>query len=412
MKASQTLGRAATTTMRAMPPPRAPKVPKIPEEHPERYFAVAAPGLETLVAAELSAIGVEPTAPESGGVEFSGGLQALCRAHLWLRTASRILVRLGEFHAGSFDELERHARRLPWERWLGRGEAVRFRVTCQRSRLYHSGAVAERLGEAAALRAGAVVRQGSEVADDEAGDGQLVVVRLVENRCTVSADASGALLHRRGYRLATAKAPLRETLAAALVLGAGWDGKTPLIDPLCGSGTIAIEAALLARRLAPGRRRHFRFMEWPDFDASLWPALCAEADEQALPAAPAPILACDRDPGAIRAAEDNAQRAGVGGDVACRVQPLVALVPPAGPTARGLVATNPPYGERIGTRASLRRFYMEMDTALRRACAGWALALIAPERAASLLRMPLTPVVHTKNGGIPVQILVGQVPGG
>jgi putative N6-adenine-specific DNA methylase len=397
---------------KAKPPKAATKAPRAPKEHPERFFAVAAPGLEPLVTAELRALGSREATPEPGGVEFSGGLEALCRAHLWLRTASRVLVRVGEFHAGSFDELERHARRLPWERWLGRGEAVRFRVTCQRSRLYHSGAVAQRLGEAATLRAGAVVAEGTELGDEEAGEGQLVVVRLVENRCTVSADASGALLHRRGYRLATAKAPLRETLAAALLLGAGWDGTTPLIDPLCGSGTIAIEAALLGRRLAPGRRRRFRFMEWPGFDASLWSALCAEADEQALARAPAPILACDRDPGAIRAAQDNAQRAGVDLDMVCRVQPLDALGPLAGPPVRGLVATNPPYGERIGNRSSLRRFYLEMDAALRRACAGWSLALIAPERTASLLRVPLTPLVHTKNGGIPVQILVGQVPGG
>jgi putative N6-adenine-specific DNA methylase len=234
----------------------------------------------------------------------------------------------------------------------------------------------------------------------------------VENRCTVSVDASGALLHRRGYRLATAKAPLRETLAAALLLATGWNGRTPLIDPLCGSGTIALEAALLARGVAPGRRRRFRFMDWPEFDAALWSALCAEADERALVAAPMPILACDRDPGAIRATEDNARRAGVEGDVVCRVQPLGALAAPAGVPLQGLVATNPPYGERVGTRGSLRGFYMEMDAALRRACAGWGLALIAPERTAALLHIPLTPVVHTRNGGIPVQILVGQVPGG
>lgn len=414
------------TRMRAMPPPRASKAKatratkatkatratRATNEPLERFFAVAAPGLEALVTAELRALGSEQATPEPGGVEFSGGLESLYRAHLWLRTASRVLVRLGEFHAGSFDELERHARRLPWDRWMRRGEAVRFRVTCQRSRLYHTGAVAQRLGEAATLRAGAVIQEGVEVRDEEAGEGQLVVVRLLENRCTVSADASGALLHRRGYRLATAKAPLRETLAAALLLGAGWDGATPLIDPLCGSGTIAIEAALLARRLAPGRRRHFRFMEWPDFDASLWSALCTEADEQALARAAAPILAFDRDPGAIRATQDNAQRAGVDLDIVCRAQALDALGPLAGPPARGLVATNPPYGERIGNRSSLRRFYLEMDTALRRACAGWSLALIAPERTTSLLRIPLTPLVHTKNGGIPVQLLMGQVPGG
>jgi putative N6-adenine-specific DNA methylase len=401
-----------------MRPSRASQAPKAnakakAKPPPERFFAVAAPGLEALVGAELRALGCETASPEPGGVEFSGGLEALARAHLWLRTASRLLVRLGAFHAGSFAELERHARQLPWERFVRRGEAVRFRVTCQRSRLYHSGAVAERLGEAAVLRAGAVVRAGAEEHEDEvgagAGDEQLVVVRLLENRCMVSADASGALLHRRGYRLATAKAPLRETLAAALLLSTGWDGTTPLVDPLCGSGTIAIEAALLGRRLAPGRHRQFRLMQWPEFDASLWSALCAEADERALPTAPAPILACDQDAGAIRATEDNARRAGVAGDVACVAQPLGALVPPTG---QGWVVTNPPYGERIGTHASLRRFYREMDTVLRRTCPGWGLALIAPAQAASLIRMPLTPVVHTKNGGIPVQILVGQVPGG
>jgi putative N6-adenine-specific DNA methylase len=331
---------------------------------PLAAFAVAAPGLAPLVADELRALGITPGAADDAGVAFDATPEALWRANLWLRTASRVLVRLAAFEARTFFELERHARRVPWETIVAGGGVVRLRVTCRKSRLYHSDAVAQRVVDAVARRvpgARVDVARGAAEDDAEAADAtpadaaadappagdvaqaeaQLLVVRFLHDHCTISADSSGALLHRRGYRQAVGKAPLRETLAAGLLLGSGYDGSGPLVDPLCGSGTIPIEAALIARRLAPGRARRFAFEHWPAFDAARWAALRAEADEGARPHAPHPILGSDRDEGAIAGAVENAGRAGVAGDVAFSAHALSDAPVPERRGPGGLAATAP-----------------------------------------------------------------------
>lgn len=377
-------------------------------------FAVTAPGLESLAAAELRAVGAKQVRAEEGGVGFTGGRETLYAANLWLRTANRVLVRVAEFHASEFHELERRARRVPWERHVAPGRPVRFRVTCRKSKLYHSDAVAQRFAGAVAatLGDGALARpapaSGAADQDDEGDDAQLFVVRIAHDECTVSADSSGALLHQRGYRQAVARAPLRETLAAAMLMAAGWPPATPLVDPMCGSGTIGIEAALLARRLAPGRQRGFAFLRWPDADASAWAELLARAEEGVLSAAGAPILCSDRDAGAIAATRANAERAGVSADIDAR-QGAISTVPAQG--GPGWLITNPPYGVRLGERAALRDLYAQLGHVARAALPGWTIALLSADRAlASHLRLPLEPRMATSNGGIPVELLVGRVP--
>ena len=183
---------------------------------------------------------------------FNGGLDELYRANLHLRTASRVLVRLGDFYAAAFSELRKKAGRLEWERYLRPGQPVALHVTCHKSKLYHSDAVAERVAGAIGDRLGRPTTMLKPAESEDDSPPQLVIVRLVNDHCTISIDSSGELLHRRGYRLATAKAPLRETLAAGMLLASGWDVRSPLIDPFCGSGTIAIEAALMRAGLPPG----------------------------------------------------------------------------------------------------------------------------------------------------------------
>ena len=224
----------------------------------------------------------------------------------------------------------------------------------------------------------------------------------------MSADASGELLHRRGYRLETAKAPLRETLAAAMLAGAGWDGAAPMVDPMCGSGTIPIEAALLARRVPPGMARRFAFMRWPGFDQSAWEQLVRQARERMLQRAPVPILGSDRDAGAVAASAANAERAGVAGDIQWRRAAISAMAPPPG---RGWIITNPPYGVRVGERRELRDLYAQLGNVARRCCPGWEVAFLAahPE----LERQTgLEPAVRftTENGGIRVRLVQGSVP--
>jgi putative N6-adenine-specific DNA methylase len=373
-------------------------------------FAIAAPGLEPLVERELRALGMEGIHVDAGGVSFTGGREALYRANLHLRTATRVIARVAEFGVRGFPELVRHAKRQPWERYLVASRPVQLRVTCRKSRLYHSGAVAERVTDAITQRLGVeridVVKGG----EDDDATGQLVIVRVAHDQCLLSVDSSGELLHRRGYREATAKAPIRETLAAALVLAAEWRVDAPLLDPFCGSGTVAIEGALFGRRIAPGLNRRFAFMEWPDFDSALWRRIHGEAVRAVLPRAPSLIQASDRDAGAIEAARANAARAGVADDIVFEKRALSAIEPPAGP---GWVCTNPPYGVRVSERAELRNLYAQFGKVMHAKCRGWTVAMYSADaRLEKATRLAFRPVLRTVNGGIPVRVVRGLVPGG
>ena len=364
-------------------------------------WAVTHPGVEPITAGELARLGLLPGASEPGGVAFATDARGLATANIHLRTAARVLVRLAEFKAVSFADLERHGRRVPWGACITAGSAVRFRVTSRKSRLYHQGGIAERLARAVTASV-PHARFAAGGADDAEPDEQLFVIRLFRDRCTVSADSSGPLLHRRGYRLAGSKAPLRETLAAAMLLAIDWDGSRPLVDPLCGSGTIPIEAALIARNIAPGAARTFAGERWPGLAGAGWSELRAAARAGVRPAAVA-IAGSDRDAGAVAAALQNADRAGVAGDVRFERHALSAAVPPA--AADGWIVTNPPYGARVGDRLALRDLYARLGQLIRGPFAGWRLALLvaAPELAAQL-GMPLEDRFVTSNGGIRVRL--------
>ena len=377
----------------------------------QRLFVVTAPGLEAFTAREMRALGLAGKRvgqPTVGGLEFAGSLRDLYRLNLHLRTASRVIVRLGEFYAAAFSELRTKASHLPWERYLRPGQPVAVRVTCHQSKLYHSDAVAERVLGAIGDRLGIPAEPAAWDEDSSEAPPQGVVVRLSNNMCTVSMDSSGALLHRRGYRLATAKAPLRETLAAAMLLASGWNMEAPLLDPFCGSGTIPIEAALLVRRIAPGKIRHFAFMDWASFEADLWAeehAAALAAEREAMPL----LLASDRDAGAIRAAEANAGRAGIAGAITYTCQAVSAITPPPGP---GWVVTNPPYGVRVSADKDLRNLYAQLGHVLRLRCPGWQVALLCNSLPLlHQIQMPLDTSRSWVNGGLRVMLACGTVPG-
>lgn len=375
-------------------------------------FVVTAPGLEQVAAAELRAIGAARPRPVEGGVELRGSRELLYDANLRLRTASRVVVRVSQFHANAFHELERRARQVPWERWVSPGTPVRFRVTARKSRLYHSDAVAERLLRSVSerLKTEVAPAEGGEDEEQEGAAGQLFVVRLLHDTVTVSADASGALLHLRGYRQAVAKAPLRETIAAAMLIASGWDAERPLVDPMCGSGTIPIEGALMARRIAPGlatgEPRDYAFRRWPDFDEATLVRVVERARGEMLASSPAAIIASDRDAGAISATESNAERAGVRPDITIEKRPATALMPPEGP---GWLVTNPPYGVRVGEKAPLRDLYAAVGRMARERLGGWTVAMLTADRALERqLGMELEEGFATRNGGIPVRLIIAR----
>ncbi|MDA1082272.1 MAG: THUMP domain-containing protein [Gemmatimonadetes bacterium] len=377
------------------------------------------PGFEPVVARELATLGIAPRDPEAGGVAFRADAANLFRANLHLRAASRVLVRVAAFSAKSFAELERRAKVVPWKAYARPDARITFRVTCRKSRLYHSDAVAERLAKSvlAQLPGVRIVGVGDDaVAPDEddsiggpAGgpaDGappQLFVVRFEHDECTISADSSGELLHRRGYRLATAKAPIRETIAAGVLLALAYDGTVPLIDPMCGSGTIAIEAALIARNIAPGMGRSFACETWPGFNIGLARQVRAAARTAQRPSAPAAIIASDRDAGAIAAAESNAERAGVTGDVTIVQRALSAIEPPPG---SGLLVANPPYGARVGDSDALRNLYAQFGNVARAKLPGWRVALVSADRSLDAqTKLRFADEVRFSNGGIKVRLV-------
>jgi putative N6-adenine-specific DNA methylase len=391
-----------------------------------RIFASTAPGLESIAAGELKALGIRGR-QEIGGVGFGAGLQQLYEANLWLRTASRVLVRLGGFHASTFYELERRAKKLPWAEFLPVSGAVRVRVTCRKSKLYHSDAVAERVLSAIVGSASRVIEGSVTGIDDVDTDGaetldatddqarsaresaQLFVVRIVHDQCEVSADSSGELLHRRGYRREIARAPLRETIAAAMVLASGWEGGEPLLDPMCGSGTIPIEAAMIARRIAPGLRRKFQFMNWPAFDAERWSRVLESAQAEVTDFR-GEIMGADRDAGAVQAAARNAERAGVLENVrfsAEAVSGSMAAIDDS-VTQSGWILTNPPYGVRVGESDELRNLYAKLGSALK-SKPGWQLGVLTSDSAlARQTRLSLRPRFSTSNGGIPVAFFASE----
>jgi putative N6-adenine-specific DNA methylase len=380
-------------------------------------YAIVAPGLEQLAAAELRAIGIKPGAIEPGGVEFTTDDAGVFAANLHLRTASRVIVRIAEFRATAFHELERLARIVRWDEFVAPGSTARLRVTCRKSRLYHSDAVAQRVGDAIKRRVTGVSITGAKGGtDDDADDetpasgqqAQLFLVRFQNDVCTISADSSGELLHRRGYRLATAKAPLRETLAAAMLLAVKYDGSAPLMDPMCGAGTIAIEAALIARRIAPGITRAFSCEQWPGAPVKKFAELRAAGRAEVLPRAPSPIVASDRDAGAAAATLSNAERAGVTADIEIRRGALSGITPPDG---RGLLIANPPYGVRASPGTDVRNLYAQLGNVARTKCAGWTLAFLSADRGMEAqVKLALVESLKFKNGGIPVRLMRGEVP--
>jgi putative N6-adenine-specific DNA methylase len=381
-----------------------------------RVFATAHPGCEAILERELRSLGVGGGLIGQGGVELEVDEATVARLNLELRTAGRILVRMAEFSARTFPELERHAIRLGWEQYLGAGAAAHFRVTAKKSKLNHERAIAERLTRALQQRSPAtvMVESRSEVLDQDDDPAsvprvQRFVVRLHRDTCTISADSSGPLLHRRGYRIETGKAPLRETLAASLLLAIEWDGDTPLLDPMCGSGTIPIEAAMMAARIPAGLRRRFSFERWPLFAGTDVSALRAGLEAARRPIERGLILGSDRDAGVVAAAEANAERAGLHESVHWHRAAVSAMEPRS---TTGWVVTNPPYGGRLGDRRALRDLYAQLGNVLRRRFAGWRVALISADRMLEgQVGLAWRTLATTENGGLPVRFLMADITG-
>jgi putative N6-adenine-specific DNA methylase len=375
----------------------------IGREH--RCFAAAAPGLEPLCLGELAALGLTGAATE-GGVEFSGRLEDLYRANLMLRTAGRLLMRIHTFRASTFAALENAAAAVPWELFVLPAAVLRFRVTTRHCRLHHTGAIAERLAAAAAEHL-SKAPAGQPPADGPPPS-QIVFVRGVDDRFTVSLDSSGENLYRRGIKTHGGPAPLRETLAAAALLLAGYAGEESLVDPMCGAGTFALEAALMAAHRPPGAAREFGFMGWPSFRPRRWEFLKNRALGGTRVLETPRIFASDSDPTACERLAASVARHDLAHAVSVACRDFFEFDPQKLGTAPGLVTLNPPYGRRLAGRSPGRM--RDLVAVLTERYHGWKVLLLAPHTT-RLRHLPFPAQVHRLvHGGLAIDLICGRIP--
>ncbi len=317
-------------------------------------------GLEAVVSRELEALGYAPKIIQSGRVLFSGDASDICRANLWLRAADRVLLRLGVFAACDFGQLFDHTFALPWEAWIPADAAFPVSGRSIKSQLSSVPACQKIVKKAVVEKLKSVY--GVEWFE-EAGAKFSIEAALLEDQATLTIDTSGPGLHKRGYRPLVGKAPLKETLAAALILLSYWNSERPLVDPFCGSGTIPIEAAMIGRNMAPGLQRVFAAESWPAIPASLWEEAREEARRLARPALPQRIIGADLDENALALARRNAEKAGVAEDIHFQRHALADLT---SKRSYGCVICNPPYGQRMGGQAEIQALYRAMPNVFRR----------------------------------------------
>lgn len=332
---------------------------------PLHLFAACPPGLEDILADEIREAGFAGVAPVPGGVDFTGDWAALWRANLVLRGATRILARLGGFMAFHLAQLDKRARKFPWDEVLRADVPVKVQVTTRRSKIYHAGAAQQRIERALTEGFGLTLSP----------DAPLTLrARIDDNKVTFSVDTSGESLHKRGHKQAVNKAPMRETLAALLLRKAGYRGAEPVFDPMCGSGTFPIEAAEIAMGLAAGRSRSFAFEHLASFDADAFARMKSDLSsrETALR-----FAGSDRDTGAVHMAQQNATRAAVDAITSFSHAPITDATPPEGPP--GLVIVNPPYGQRVGNRKPLFALYGSFGEVMRTRFSGWRVALVTSD---------------------------------
>lgn len=336
----------------------------------DRYFATTVRGTEPVLARELEALGAKNVEPAMGGVAFEGDKALGYKANLWLRTALRVLRPVAEFQCNSAHDLYRGAHDVDWKRYLHEMGTLAVSANVRDNPAFNHS-------KFAALKTkDAIVdyfrdKTGTRPSVDLDNPDLPVDLYIAGPMATISIDMSGDSLHRRGYRLARVEAPLRETLAAAIIAFTGWKGETPFIDLMCGSGTLPIEAALLATDHAPGLGRSFAFERASDFDKALWEKLKAEAQSRIKKSLPGGLIqGFDKDGQAIQTAKENARRAGVLDLIEFRVQDVAQFQAPK-PDGPGTIVVNPPYGERLGDEETLAPLYEKIGDTFKQRAQGY-----------------------------------------
>lgn len=327
-------------------------------------FELIAPchfGMESVLKREIYDLGYEITQVEDGRVTFEGDAEAICRANIFLRTAERVLLKAGSFHAETFDELFEAVKALPWEAFLPKDAKFWVaKASSIKSKLFSPSDIQSIVKKAIVERLKKVYKVDWF---EESGAAYPIRVFLMKDEVTVAIDTSGDSLHKRGYRTMTSKAPITETLAAALIMFTPWRADRILVDPFCGSGTFPIEAAMIAANIAPGMKRPFTAEKWVNLiEPDLWDEIREEAKEQINLDVKTDIQGYDIDGEVVKAARENAKRAGVDHLIHFQQRAVADL---RHPKKYGFVITNPPYGERLEEKEALPALYTEIGQAFR-----------------------------------------------
>lgn len=353
-------------------------------------------GLERVLAVELEAIGAQGIEVSKRAVRFTGDEDVLYRANLWLRTALRVLVPLRSFVIRHEDDLYGSVRGIGWERFLRPTGTLAVQCTLRSEGFNHSKYLAQLTKDAIVDRFRE--RSGKRPSVDVERPDVNIHVLVIDDRCTVSLDSSGDPLFKRGYRDSTNEAPLNEALAAGMVLLSSWNGDRPFVDPMCGSGTLPIEAAMIAGNIPPGSyRKHFGFMGWSDFDAARWSRITDEAlDRQR--AIDATIIGADQSRATLMKAEENIANAHLGSRIKLERSEFRSLAPPQ---EAGVLIMNPPYGERMDGGDDINALYKSIGDTLKKNWSGWDAWMITSNmEAAEHVRLTAKPRIQLFNGSL------------
>lgn len=366
------------------------------------YFATVARGLETLAAQELEELGASHVEPGFCGVSFRGDQKLLYQVNIWARIPFRILVKLYEFPCQDADDLFRGMQRIAWSDYLTPDLTLAVKATGKSKQLNHSHFTALQAKTAIVKQQQAQFNDRSDV-DLRSPDVQ-VNIHIEEDICTVSLDSSGESLHRRGYRPAVGLAPLKESLAAALIQLSGWQPEEMFYDPLCGSGTLPLEAGMKALNIAPGLyREKFAFETWLDADIPLLEQLIQAAEANQKDCLIAPIWGSDGDQAVIQQAQANATQAEIANYIYFSVAELEDVAPPVD---HGVVFCNPPYGERLGQEIDLAAFYQRLGNVLKQRFKGWTAYVLSGNKDLSqAIGLKSAQRFPFYNGSLPCQLM-------
>ncbi|MBN4073500.1 RNA methyltransferase [Mariprofundus ferrooxydans] len=372
-------------------------------------YAVVVPGLEGIAADELHELAADDVQMGDGGIAFTTTMDGLFRINLRARTITRILIRLASFRALSFPELYNKAKKVAWQQYIGTDVSLAVRASCKGSKLMHSGRAEMALAD------GIRDKIGFEVSGAETQHQQQILLRIDNNQCTISLDVSGERLDRRGYRLHSGKAPVRETIAAAILRWMDWQGgkqkvgqkdgqkNEPLLTPMCGSGTFAIEAVWMAEKRAAGLEHDFSLLHWPCLKEKRWQRALDKAKAMHSPCELA-VFASEWDEAILKQAKENAAQAGLLENISFELLDARKLAVPTGVSDAGLIVCNPPYGERV--KADVGSLYRQLGKQFKQHFQGWRMAVIVPDKESEkALALPVKKRLKIKHGGRWVTVL-------